>query len=747
MMACVKTIIFAAVALTSFADVPILAEDWLGQSGPKIQLMPKSDEFTLYSRIIPAVVQDDSTRDVKIYDISWPIAASKENGQWLYLQADGSSSRKPIKGWVNKNQLMKLDGAASEYYAKLGKGKDDVLYHWLLGVAWEALKQKSIAQYQYDSAVREAARENSTSSARARASWGLARLNAELFVGELTGDNLKRYRDRVKSNFTEAGNDSRNDVPGFYADWGIALERALPPVTKGLTDKLRILASNNPLKAYPANIKLAEFDGLRDMLIEILRKYDAAQGHVRDESKDHSLPAYLQFTDRAQWDRPHRLIGSLYARYRIKRHFSKVDELYIDVNGSKFPEDETKTVSADDEFVRALRREQNSQETRNQRATLLFTYFTEASSRASKAKALTSGVTESELNQAHVRIADAIKQRDEQQTLVDQWKDVIAAWDDAIKSKPVSPAGANTAFDIAARRAEAQAKRRDAVGDWEQAKSDLRDAQRELEKTVKVWKRTASEYLVAVSDYLIAVSEYFPVNLDLVSVILAKGGMLDSLKSLNAASVDNGEYEQRKADMEEMLANTDDLLQDSNLPKVDAYVDSIWQRAYDQAVLAAERGNYRNPESLNLLAQICYYRPQYGEPRAESEIAIEATSDLQASGRPMLTEAIRFVRLAAEYANEDKRLEYRARLFQWWNEDLGRYIDDVEPDKELERTVQSLVRATDPNPDLAEAMISIDPRVLKAYEEAAASNPGAAIQSKRVLLLPPGVVDRSSSAR
>ena len=77
--------------------------------------------------------------------------------------------------------------------------------------------------------------------------------------------------------------------------------------------------------------------------------------------------------DAAQWDMPHRLIGSLYRRYAIKRSPSEFLDLYIDTDGVK-PEWE-KSVTADDELSRTLRRSPNAGANRDERAQLYFGYF------------------------------------------------------------------------------------------------------------------------------------------------------------------------------------------------------------------------------------------------------------------------------------------------------------------------------------------------------------------------------------
>jgi hypothetical protein len=76
-----KSLRWMTVAVLCLPFFSTRGEDWLGQTGAKIQLMPKSEELTLYSKTIPYLVQDDDTRTATIYGINWPITASKENGQ------------------------------------------------------------------------------------------------------------------------------------------------------------------------------------------------------------------------------------------------------------------------------------------------------------------------------------------------------------------------------------------------------------------------------------------------------------------------------------------------------------------------------------------------------------------------------------------------------------------------------------------------------------------------------------------
>src|SRR4029077_18063748 len=126
------------------------------------------------------------------------------------------------------------------------------LYNWLLGMSWEAQKLKAVARYQYELAIKN----DCTSAAGIRAAWGFARLNADLFLDDPTGQNKEAYRTRVNLDFEKvviAANAAKTplyDVHGCYTDWGIALEKALPPVPKELPAKLKRLLKGQ-ITPYP----------------------------------------------------------------------------------------------------------------------------------------------------------------------------------------------------------------------------------------------------------------------------------------------------------------------------------------------------------------------------------------------------------------------------------------------------------------------------------------------------------------
>jgi hypothetical protein len=616
---------------------PLRADDWLGQKGPKIQLMPKSDQLELYSEIMPAVLRDESAKSIRIFNFSWPVTASKESGQWLFLQSDPGAGHKQVKGWIKKSDILKLESSPASYYPKLANEdeKDDALYHWLLGVAWEAQKQNGVARYQYNLAAehKQASRE-----VRAHAAWGRARLNAALNNRRFSPKTRETFRKEVDDGFGVALThfEATKIPPSLHVDWGLALEQALPPPPAELPIALSALITG-PLTPYPPSIVIpkqeSEFEGIREILEHVLEKYKAAQD--RPPSNPHS--------DRSQWDKPHRQIASVYGRYRIKRSFGNARELYIDIDGTKKGKEET--VNADDEFIRALRRDGKSQETRNQRATLLFQYFSEANTALNFVRPSGTSTSNREIALRTARVKDLDKLIADYRASVRELQAQVETWESVERANSTLPANEKEAFAAAQRLMKAREKVVTANTDLDALRGKL-DAARKKHAYVKIVLERVEE-----------------------------------------------SYEQRLPAMRKMFSRLfeqdPDLNRFDDVKQAEVRVMKYWQRAYDEALAAADLGTYRNSESLNMLANVCYHRPDFpsgGNPSLET----------LGRTRPMLDEAIRFEKLAAEYAREDVRLTYLTAYFLWYNERLGNFVD-LQPDNELRNVSTELTQSTAPN--------------------------------------------------
>lgn len=101
------------------------------------------------------------------YQIIWPARVEKINGQWILIGDKGGYSVPPIKGWVRKEEMLRMndDGSATEddppqflsnkmlEVADLSKL---ACLYWLRGISWESQGEPQIATRDYAAAIRSA---------------------------------------------------------------------------------------------------------------------------------------------------------------------------------------------------------------------------------------------------------------------------------------------------------------------------------------------------------------------------------------------------------------------------------------------------------------------------------------------------------------------------------------------------------------------------------------------------------------
>jgi hypothetical protein len=655
---CCACFVFVSVVL--LRPYPSKADDWLGKSGPKIQIMPKSPDpqkFIVYSEIIPQPVLSERTAEATLFDFPWPLTATKENGQWLQIEDDCSMSREPIKGWINKEQIVKLDSAAETYNTELAKnqtGPYAAAYHWLLGVVLENQKQKTAALYQY-----EVAQKLSDPISKGHALWGIARLSADLYQGETVGPTAK-YADNVDCKFSAAEtqlikeSDEDSVPPSLYTDWGLALEKALPKFeTIGAAVFSMQKCKTNPV-SYPGGTNDEEEDEKYAvcLLLRIQGEYRNAEDlPVGGKSGSDEIAE----EDASNWDLPHRLLGSLYGRYRVKRKAMSQSTLYVDLDGKKYPGEHS--VNADDELARALRRKPNSLETHNERAKLQFGYFRDAHN--STAAAL---FPSEELNSAKTQF-------EEFETAESYSNDIKTAHDNLVEylhepiphAKPDSPATAEKLQNALMALDKAIVNRQLAISDAEAAANDAANA------------RLTLKYLLLRTRLAVAMERFRVVRLSL------DGDKTGACKALDAAAnaLEKAIKDPQKSNLAYVLTELAEAQATCKpfllAPNEEA---AAWQLAYKEATTAAQLAKFRSSESADLLAQICYLAPVDPPP-----LPIVGTLESgAATAHPMLQEAVRFEKLAAEYAPDNAtRLTLMNQYICWYNELEGTPLAYLSP--------------------------------------------------------------------
>ncbi len=121
-------------ALCCWAAAASAADPW-----QNARIMPKSDQVLL--RCGREVTGD-------AYQIAWPAAVERIEGQWLRVTDQGGYCVPPVSGWVRKDEVLKLNQANS-YYTDLLKTADSPWIHWLVGICLEEQKESATAQEEF----------------------------------------------------------------------------------------------------------------------------------------------------------------------------------------------------------------------------------------------------------------------------------------------------------------------------------------------------------------------------------------------------------------------------------------------------------------------------------------------------------------------------------------------------------------------------------------------------------------------
>ena len=101
--------------------------------------MPKSDQLLL---------RDGREITGDVYQIAWPAAVERIEGQWLWVADHGGYCVPPVSGWVSKDEVLKFNEAHA-YYMESCRTADAPWVHWLVGICLEEKKESETAQEEY----------------------------------------------------------------------------------------------------------------------------------------------------------------------------------------------------------------------------------------------------------------------------------------------------------------------------------------------------------------------------------------------------------------------------------------------------------------------------------------------------------------------------------------------------------------------------------------------------------------------
>ncbi len=121
-------------ALCCWAAAASAADPW-----QNARIMPKSDQVLL--RCGREITGD-------AYQIAWPAAVERIEGQWLRVTDQGGYCVPPVSGWVRKDEVLKLNQANS-HYTDLLQTADSPWIHWLVGICLEEQKESATAQEEF----------------------------------------------------------------------------------------------------------------------------------------------------------------------------------------------------------------------------------------------------------------------------------------------------------------------------------------------------------------------------------------------------------------------------------------------------------------------------------------------------------------------------------------------------------------------------------------------------------------------
>ena len=121
-------------ALGSWAAAACAADPW-----QNCRIMPKSDQL---------LIRDGREITGDVYQIAWPAAVDRIEGQWLKVVDHGGYHVPAVSGWVSKDEVLKFDEAHS-YYMEFLRTSDPPWVHWLVGICLEEGNESETAQEEY----------------------------------------------------------------------------------------------------------------------------------------------------------------------------------------------------------------------------------------------------------------------------------------------------------------------------------------------------------------------------------------------------------------------------------------------------------------------------------------------------------------------------------------------------------------------------------------------------------------------
>ena len=72
-----------------------------------------------------------------LYSLDWPAKVSRREGQWLWLKNDRGYRSQPVKGWVNVDDVVKVEEAVAHYTDQIAARPGVAALYWLRGKCHE----------------------------------------------------------------------------------------------------------------------------------------------------------------------------------------------------------------------------------------------------------------------------------------------------------------------------------------------------------------------------------------------------------------------------------------------------------------------------------------------------------------------------------------------------------------------------------------------------------------------------------
>ncbi|HEX3658204.1 MAG TPA: hypothetical protein VHV55_20620 [Pirellulales bacterium] len=130
------------------AGAPVAGQGMDHDPWLNVGVMPKSEKFALRdgdhrfgnSKTPPPPASRDLGPGEQlrggIFDMEWPAQVQRREGQWLWLKTPRGYRNESVRGWVNVDDVVKVDAAVAHYTEQIADAKTTesaAVYYWLRG--------------------------------------------------------------------------------------------------------------------------------------------------------------------------------------------------------------------------------------------------------------------------------------------------------------------------------------------------------------------------------------------------------------------------------------------------------------------------------------------------------------------------------------------------------------------------------------------------------------------------------------